>query len=88
VGTGHPCFGCYEKGVGFTKPLFSVAQLHTVTPPDTYPHIVEQQGKGATIGAVAVLAGAAGAALGAGVKMFKKLGEEEKAGAKKSNKEK
>jgi hydrogenase small subunit len=89
VGTGHPCFGCTEKGVGFNVPLFTQAKLHSVTPPDTYPHIVEQQGRGATIGAVAVLAGAAGAALGAGVKTFKKLGEEEKGSApKKPGKEK
>jgi hydrogenase small subunit len=78
VGTGHPCFGCSEKGIGFHKPLFTQASLHLVTPPDTYPHVTEQQGTGATIAAVAVVAGAAGAAIAAGSKTFKKLGEEEK----------
>ncbi|HEX9020185.1 MAG TPA: hydrogenase small subunit [Nitrospirota bacterium] len=78
VGTGHPCFGCSEKGIGFNKPIFSLASLHMVTPPDTYPHVTEQRGTGATIAAVAVVAGAAGAAIAAGAKTYKKLDEEEK----------
>lgn len=77
VGTGHPCFGCSEKGIGFHVPLHTLAQLHMVTPPDTYPHIVEQQGGGASIAAVAVLAGAAGAALGAGAVTAKNLGKKD-----------
>lgn len=78
VGTGHPCFGCSEKGIGFNKPIHSLSSLHLVTPPDTYPHVTEQRGTGATIAAVAVVAGAAGAAIAAGAKTYKKLGEEEK----------
>lgn len=83
VGTGHPCFGCSEKGIGFNAPLHSLARLHTVTPPDTYPHIIEQQGGGASIAAVAVVAGAAGAALGAGARVVKNLGKEDGADDKK-----
>lgn len=78
VGTGHPCFGCSESDVGFFIPQFTHARLHHVTPPDTYPHVVEQQGKGATIAATAVVAGAAGAALGAGAKVIKNLGKKGK----------
>jgi len=78
VGTGHPCFGCTEEGIGFHKPLFSRASLHMVTPPDTYPHTQEQQGKGATIAGVAVAAAAAGAAFAAASKVANKLGEDEK----------
>ncbi len=77
VGSGHPCFGCSEEGVGFFAPLHAQAKLHHVTPPDTYPHITVQQGGGASLAAVAVLAGAAGAAVGAGAKVLKKLGKEE-----------
>lgn len=77
VGTGHPCFGCSEKGVGFTLPLHSPARPKYVTPPSFYPHITEHQGSGATVAAAAVLAGAAGAALGAGLMAAKKLGEKE-----------
>lgn len=84
VGTGHPCFGCSEKGIGFNMPIHSLAKLHMVTPPDTYPHVVERQGKGASFAAVAVVAGAAGAAIGAGAKTFKKLpSDEEKEGRSK-----
>jgi hydrogenase small subunit len=32
VGTGCPCFGCSEKGVGFTKPLAEMASLDHFTP--------------------------------------------------------
>jgi hypothetical protein len=51
-----------------------------VTPPDTYPHIVEGQGKGvgASLGGVAVAAAAAGAAYAAVSSVAKKLDHEEK----------
>jgi hydrogenase small subunit len=32
VGTGQPCFGCSEKGVGFTKPIPEQASLKYFTP--------------------------------------------------------
>jgi len=32
VGTGCPCFGCSEKGVGFTKPIPEQASLAHFTP--------------------------------------------------------
>jgi hydrogenase small subunit len=80
VGTGAPCFGCSEGGVGFHKPLFSTASLHLVTPPDTYPHVAEKQGPSVmgTVGGVAVAAAAAGAAYAAVNSVAKKLEEEEK----------
>ena len=31
VGTGHPCFGCTEKGIGFEKPLHQT--VDSVIPP-------------------------------------------------------
>jgi hydrogenase small subunit len=33
VGVGHPCFGCSEKGVGFSTPLHQMANLTNLTPP-------------------------------------------------------
>ena len=80
VGIGHPCFGCSEGGVGFNTPLFTKASLHLVTPPDTYPHVIEQQGAGvgASLGGVAVAAAAAGAAFAAVNNVVKKLDQEEK----------
>jgi hydrogenase small subunit len=94
VGVGHPCFGCVEKTVGFKKPLHEHATLHGLTPPDTYPPITAEMGKGISPGAAAVLAGVAGAAVGAGAMLTRKLGGKadgkagEKAGEKKEKTEK
>lgn len=83
VGAGHPCFGCSEKGVGFSTPLHTLARLHTVTPPSTYPRIHEEKGGGATVLGAAVVAGVAGAAIGAGATLAKRLGEHERDAEKK-----
>lgn len=77
VGTGHPCFGCSDKGVGFTIALHTPAKLKDITPPSNFPGIEEPRGKGATVAAVAVAAGIAGAALGAGAMTAKNLGKKE-----------
>jgi hydrogenase small subunit len=99
VGTGSPCFGCSEQGVGFTKPLAEMASLDhfmpaglpsgseegasprpggrvlRLTPPDTYAPIEVQQGHGPSAATVGVLAGLAGAAVGAGAVAAAKLGK-------------
>ena len=75
VGTGHPCIGCTEEGIGFTKPIHSLAVLKTVTPPTQFARPAEEQGQGATIvtaGAAAVLGGLA---IGAGMKLADNLGK-------------
>ncbi|HEY0845756.1 MAG TPA: hydrogenase small subunit [Noviherbaspirillum sp.] len=74
VGTGHPCIGCTEQGIGFAKPIHALAELKT-NPPNGYPRIVEEQGKGASLAAVAVVAAAGGAAIGAAGAMAKNLGK-------------
>jgi hydrogenase small subunit len=74
VGTGHPCIGCTEKGIGFQKPIHALAELKSVKPPLGYPRIVEDNGKGVSFAAAAALAAIAGAAAGAGVMMAKNLG--------------
>jgi len=76
VGCGHPCIGCSEKGVGFTKPIHALATLKSVEPPLFYPRIVEGQGA-ISLGGAALVAGIAGAAAGAVIVLAKKLGEEE-----------
>lgn len=75
VGTGHPCFGCTEPGVGFFKPLHSLAIPKSVAPPSQYPGINEQRGSGLGYAATALAAGVAGAALGAGAVVQSKLGK-------------
>ena len=77
VGTGHPCFGCTEKGVGFFIPQFTQAEVKHLTPAAVHPPITEQRGQGVTAGAAALLAGAAGVAIGAGGAMVKKIGGKE-----------
>ncbi|HJW02055.1 MAG TPA: hydrogenase small subunit [Azospira sp.] len=74
VGCGHPCIGCTEQGVGFEKPIHQTAKVMTYAPPASFPRVVEEQGKGASLGAAAVLAAVAGAAAGAGAMVAKNLG--------------
>ncbi len=75
VGTGHPCIGCTEKGIGFQKPIHALADLKTNEPPLGYPRVGEEQGVGATLGSAALVAGVAGLAAGAGYKLASNLGK-------------
>ncbi|OIQ96974.1 hydrogenase-2 small chain precursor [mine drainage metagenome] len=75
VGTGHPCIGCTEKGIAFAKPIHALAELKSVRPPAGFPGIIEDQGKGASTGALILAAAVAGAAAGAGAMMAKNLGK-------------
>jgi hydrogenase small subunit len=74
VGCGHPCIGCSEKDVGFTKPIHQVATVINIVPPQQYPRIVEESGKGASFASAAALAALAGAAAGAAVMLTRNLG--------------
>lgn len=78
VGTGHPCFGCTEKGVGFHKPIHQQASVFTVTPPAAFPDINQDKGGGWTSGAALVVGAAAGAAAVSGIKISKVLKESDK----------
>lgn len=75
VGCGHPCIGCSEKGVGFTKPIHMVSRLKNVEPPATYPRIVEEQGS-VSFASMAAVAAIAGAAAGGAAMLAKNLGKE------------
>ncbi len=75
VGTGHPCFGCIEEGVGFNKPLHQQASVFTMTPPASYPGIEDDKGSSVGVGAAALVGAMAGAAIGAGVKISRSLKE-------------
>lgn len=74
VGCGHPCIGCTEQGVGFEKPIHSLAKLKNLEPGAFLPRIVEEKGIGPSLGVAAVLAALAGAGVGAGVKLTQNLG--------------
>lgn len=80
VGTGHPCFGCSEGGVGFTVPLHTLARLNFWTPPAFYPHIFEHRGQGLSFAEGVIIAAVGGAALGAGAMIARNLGRQEHKG--------
>jgi hydrogenase small subunit len=75
VGTGHPCIGCTEQGVGFTKPIHALAELKTVTPPVQFTKPGAQQGQGATPVTAGTAAVLGGLAIGAGIKLANNLGK-------------
>jgi hydrogenase small subunit len=89
VACGHPCIGCTEQGIGFQKPIHSLAKLKNLEPGAFLPRIVEEKGVGASLGAAAVLAAVVGVGVGAGTKLTKNLGlsheAEEIEKAKKNN---
>jgi hydrogenase small subunit len=77
VGTGHPCIGCTEQGIVFTKPVHALAELKTVTPPVQFARPAEERGKGVSFAAAAALAAIAGAAAGGTAMLAKNLGKHE-----------
>ncbi len=77
VGTGHPCFGCTEQGVGFTKPIHELADVTTVTPPNSFTDIFQSKGEGVSAGSAALASGAVGAAIGASAVIASRLGKHE-----------
>lgn len=74
VGCGHPCIGCTEQGVGFTKPIHALATLQNVTPA-AFPRPGQEQGKGSTLATAATVAAVAGLAVGAGSRIAKNIGQ-------------
>ncbi len=78
IGVGHPCFGCTEQGIGFTKPLFALANVENLTPPTQFPGIDQRDHPTtATVAAAAVAGAAVGGLIGAGAVAAKKLGDAE-----------
>jgi len=77
VGTGHPCFGCTEQGVGFTKPIHALADVESVTPPLAYAAVDQPKGVGMSTASAGVLGVAAGAAVGAAAVLMSRLGKVE-----------
>ena len=73
VGGGHPCFGCTEEGVGFTKPIHALSTVQTYSPPTAFPRVIEASGSGITPTAAALAAGVGGAAIGAAAVLASRL---------------
>ncbi len=88
VGTGHPCFGCTEQGVGFTKPIHALAEVKSVVPPQAYPSVDQSKGQGVTATTAGIVGVAAGTAAGATAVMMSRLGKVELIPEKKTRKNK
>ncbi|OSM04085.1 putative hydrogenase (NiFe) small subunit HydA [Magnetofaba australis IT-1] len=65
VSVGHPCFGCTEQGVGFSKGIHQLAEVQEKLPSGVHPNVDETRGQGVTTLTAALTAGAVGAAVGA-----------------------
>lgn len=74
VSVGHPCIGCTEPGIMFNMTIADKVQIHEPTPFDSYaPVDLREKGTGASPLTTGLLGLAAGAALGAGAMMARKL---------------
>lgn len=75
VGTGHPCFGCAERGVGFSTPLHTLATIKEFTPPTFFAEAFPNK-QGVPAGLKAFASGTAGLVVGAaGAAMLTGLGK-------------
>lgn len=73
VGIGHPCYGCNEQGVGFTKGIFQLATVENPTPRVAKPDVSNIEGGGVSKTAVGLLGGAAGVLAGVSVMTLRSL---------------
>lgn len=75
VGVGHPCFGCAEKGVGFSTPLHTLAVIRDFTPPTFFTEAFPNK-EGIPSGLRSLATGTAGLVIGAaGAAMITGLGK-------------
>ena len=74
VSIGHPCIGCTEPDILFKLPIAEKVQIHDPTPFDSYaPTTLKEKGKGPDPVTTGIVGLAAGAVLGAGLMLAKKL---------------
>jgi len=78
VGIGHPCIGCNEENVGFTKQIHELAYVERQTPSSIHPNIEEKVGGEKGNSAVALLSGAAGVVAGVSLMTVRELGKQQK----------
>ncbi|MDY4594386.1 MAG: hydrogenase 2 small subunit [[Pasteurella] aerogenes] len=73
VGIGHPCYGCNEKGVGFTKDIFQLATVENPTPRVNKPDVNNVEGGEISRTAIGLLSAAAGVLVGVSVMTLRGL---------------
>lgn len=78
VGIGHPCYGCNEKGIGFTKGIFQLANVENPTPRAEKPAIHNTEGGSVTPTAMGLIGGVVGLVAGVSLMTVRELGRQQK----------
>lgn len=73
VGIGHPCIGCNEKDVGFSKGIHQLANVTLARPPEMLPEVNKAVGNDASAGAAALLGGIGGLLAGVSLMTVREL---------------
>ncbi|MGY6037380.1 hydrogenase 2 small subunit [Aeromonas sp. AE23HZ002T15] len=78
VGIGHPCYGCNEQGVGFSKGIFQLAKVENPTPRVEKPDVAIQEGGHMSPTATGLIGGALGVLVGVSLMTVRELGRQQK----------
>ncbi|AUH00215.1 hydrogenase 2 small subunit [Prodigiosinella confusarubida] len=78
VGIGHPCYGCNEKGIGFTKGIFQLANVENPTPRVEKPATNSPEGGQSSATATGLIGGVLGAVAGVSLMAVRELGRQQK----------
>lgn len=78
VGIGHPCYGCNEEGIGFTKGIFQLANVENPTPRVDKPGVANREGGHISPTATGLIGGALGILIGVSLMTVRELGRQQK----------
>ncbi|WP_411755534.1 hydrogenase 2 small subunit [Serratia sp. (in: enterobacteria)] len=78
VGIGHPCYGCNEEGIGFTKGIAQLASVENPTPRNAKPEVGSVEGGHVSPTAMGLLGGVVGLVAGVSLMAVKELGRQQK----------
>lgn len=78
VGIGHPCYGCNEQGVGFTKGIHQLANVENQTPRSQKPDLNNRQGGDVSPTAAGIIGGVAGLVAGVSLMTVRELGRQQR----------
>ncbi|MFC0225565.1 hydrogenase 2 small subunit [Serratia aquatilis] len=78
VGIGHPCYGCNEQGIGFTKGIAQLANVENPTPRYAKPEVRNQEGGHTSPTAMGLLGGVVGLVGGVSLMAVRELGRQQK----------
>ncbi|WP_409310978.1 hydrogenase 2 small subunit [Pectobacterium sp. B1J-3] len=78
VGIGHPCYGCNEKGIGFTKGIFQLSSVENPTPRAEKPDVHIPEGGQVSATAVGLIGGVLGVVGGVSLMAVRELGRQQK----------